>query len=199
MRARRVALLIALVAGGFACRPAGADRAASRGGTVDSVRPRDAELAQFRRGLSRVDSLSGGASTREALVRDYVRALEQRDTTALRTMLMSVSEYAWLYYPTTLQALPPYDLSPELLWFTMSRRSEQDLGVALAEIAGKPLGYVGHTCADTARVEGENRIWGYCAVERRLQDGRTTRERLFGLIIERHGRYKFVNYANKLS
>lgn len=189
--------MLAIAAGAGACRPASADRPSTRAGAVDSVRPREVELAAFRSGLPRTDTLAGGAATRDALVRGFIRALEQRDTAALRTMLLSPAEFAWLYYPTTLQALPPYDLSPELLWFTLSRRSDQDLAVALAERGGSPLGYVRHACADTARIEGDNRIWGFCTVERRFS-GQTSTERLFGLIIERDGRFKFVNYANKL-
>src|SRR5262245_9032664 len=66
---------------------------------VDSVLPREVEIARFRAGLPPVASLSGGASSREALIRRFVTALETSDTAGLRNLLMSRAEFAWLYYP----------------------------------------------------------------------------------------------------
>ena len=66
----------------------------------------------------------------------------------------------------------------------------------LAERAGRSLGYVGHACQQP-RIEGENRLYPYCGVRRVTAAGALT-ERLFGLIIERGGSYKFVSYANQL-
>jgi hypothetical protein len=194
---RGLVLLVLLGTAG-ACRPAAADRDREPAGTVDSVVPRARELAEFRRGFVAATRLEGGEPTREALVRRFVRALETGDTIALRRQLLSRAEFAWLYYPTTTQAGPPYDLGPDLLWFTLFQRSDRDIALALREFGGRPFGYLGHTCAAAPRVEGDNRIWGYCAIRRRAAGRQPTTERLFGLIIERGGRYKFVSYANKL-
>jgi hypothetical protein len=190
----RYIVVIALAAAAAALTGCGRpERAAAESVVVDSARPRAVELAEFRAGLPEVRGLEGGATSREALVRSLVRALERSDTAALASLLLSRAEYAWLYYPTTPQSLPPYDLSPALLWFTLSRRSDQDLAVALQTFGDSAIGYRGHSCAATPRREGENLIWGYCIV--RVRAGAV---RLFGLIIERGGRFKFVSYANKL-
>jgi hypothetical protein len=167
-------------------------------GVIDSVIPRGVALERFRQGLPKVDSLSGGARSRDALVRDYIRALETRDTTALAALVMTRPEYAWLYYPTNPQALPPYDLSPSLLWFMIEQRSQQGLGHALGERGGQPLHVVGYGCDARPSEEGENRVWAPCMVRRLQAPGDTVTERLFGPILERGGRFKFVSLANKL-
>ncbi|MFL5496480.1 MAG: hypothetical protein ACJ8DC_18995 [Gemmatimonadales bacterium] len=165
---------------------------------IDSAVPREVALRRFQQASRRVATLAGGERTREALVRAYVRALERRDTTALARLLLTRDEFAFLYYPTNPRGLPPYDLAPELMWFMLSQGSERGLGRALQERGGRPLGYLSHQCDGMPSREGENLVWGPCQVRRRLPDGGRGSERLFGLILERGGRYKFVSYANKL-
>jgi hypothetical protein len=165
---------------------------------IDSVVPREVALRQFQEASRRVDALAGGARSRQALVRAYVRALERRDTTMLARLLLTRDEFAFLYYPTNAQGLPPYNLAPDLMWFMLSQGSEKGLARALQERGGSPLGYVGHRCDGNPSREGQNLVWGPCLVQRRLPDGLGGAERLFGLILERGGRYKFVSYANKL-
>ena len=173
-------------------------QASAQPARVDSIVPRAVALERFRVGMPPVESLSGGATSRDALVRRFARALEARDTAALEQMVLTKAEYAWLYYPTNPQGLPPYDLSPGLLWFMIESRGTWRLGHALEERGGRPLGYVGHDCDPTPSIEGANRVYGPCLVRRVETPGDTVAERLFGLIIERDGRFKFVSYANKL-
>jgi len=165
---------------------------------VDSVVPRDEAVRRFRAGLPEVDSLAGGRPTRDALVRDFVRALERQDTVALRAMVMTKAEFAWLYYPTNPQGLPPYDLSPSLLWFMTEGRSNQGLTLALGERGGQQLHVVGYVCEGAASREGANTVHGPCLLRRYQARGDTASERLFGPILERGGRFKFVSYANRL-
>ncbi|MGZ8398693.1 MAG: hypothetical protein ACXWWN_06625, partial [Gemmatimonadales bacterium] len=65
------------------------------------------------------------------------------------------------------------------------------------ERAGRALRYLGHTCI-SPRVEGKNRVHPSCELRRVTAAGDTVAERLFGLILERDSRYKFVGYANRL-
>jgi hypothetical protein len=37
----------------------------------------------------------------------WVKAMEAADTAALKRLLISRDEFAWLYYPTASQGLPP--------------------------------------------------------------------------------------------
>ena len=93
------------------------------GRVVDSIIPREEAVRRFRAGLSPVDSLAGGARTRDALVKAFVRALGESDTAALAGLTVSRAEFAYLYYPTAAEGKPPYDLEPGLMWFMLSQRS----------------------------------------------------------------------------
>lgn len=192
-----------LAAVGALCLVAGCGRssattpAAHRSTHVDSLIPRAEALRRFRAGIPPVDSLAGGVATRDALVRRYVRALEQRDTVALRRLLLTRSEFAYLYYPTNPQGLPPYDLNPDLMWFMLSTGSEKGLTRALAELGGRQLGYRGYGCDSVPSRQGANTVWGPCLVHLAPTGEDSGSQRLFGLIVERGGRYKFVSYANR--
>lgn len=178
-------------------RPGGADVSGAPT-HVDSVVPRAVALERFRAGLDSVDTLSGGAPSLDALVRRFARALEARDTAALAVMVLTRREFAWLYYPTNPQGRPPYDLSPELMWFMLVENSRKGLAHALEERGGRRLGFAGYSCDPSPSREGANTVWGPCPVRRVQAPGDTTTERLFGLVLERGGRFKFVSYANRL-
>jgi hypothetical protein len=170
---------------------------AARSGYVDSAIPIEEALRRFRAQLPRPAGLKGGYPSREKLVRAFARAVETRDTAALRRMVMDRGEFAWLYYPSSPLSRPPYELSAGLMWFQMQGESERGASRLLSERAGHALGYIGHNCAPP-RVEGKNRIHSSCELRRVTAARDTLAERLFGLILERDGRYKFVGYANRL-
>lgn len=164
---------------------------------VDSILPRAEALRRFQAGARQTDSLSGGARSRDALVRMFLTALEARDTARLRALALDRDEFAFLYYPTAPQGLPPYDLTPDLLWFVQQSASDKGLARALATRGGPHLGFDGYRCDTIPSRQGPNVVWGPCVVRHR-QGGGMAEERLFGLIIERGGRFKFVSYGNKL-
>lgn len=177
----------------------GDGQAASRAPAhVDSVVPRAVEVAQFREGLIDPTELGGGAASREELVRRYVRALEQADTAGLAALAITRAEFAYLYYPTNPEADPPYDLSPGLMWFMLEQNSRKGMLHALEEKGGRPFGYLGCRCDATPSHQGANTVWGPCLVRHRQAGGDVVEERLFALIVERGGRFKFVSLANKL-
>ncbi len=181
-------LLCSLLAAAGACRRQPAQAAAAPPQHVDSVIPREIEVAQFRAGLEQPSGLLDAAPSRDALVARYVRALEHSDTAALAALAINRAEFAYLYYPTNPEAEPPYDLSPDLMWFLMQEGSRKGLLRALEHRGGRPLGSVDLTCNDPPSHQGENTVWS-CLVHQ---------ERLFGPILERGGRFKFVSLANKL-
>lgn len=194
---RLLSVLAASVA--FAACPAGQEGTAPRhADVVDSVVPRAVALARFRSGLDPVADLSGGAASREALVATFVRALETADTTTLGTLVVTRQEFAWIYFPTAPQGLAPYDLAPELFWFMLESRGRRGLIRLLEDRAGTPMGYLRTDCPPAPSIEGENRVWGPCLVIREKPQGDSIAERLFGPIIERRGRFKFVSYGNRL-
>jgi hypothetical protein len=189
----RLATLAALAIALAAC---GGAAPAAREAVVDSAVPIDTLLGRFRNGLDRPGGFTGGAASRNALVRRFIRATEQADSAALRDLALTRAEFAWLYYPSLPEAAPPYELDPRLMWFMIETTSGRGLRTLLEERGGRPLGFVDHECEGQRRF-GPNTVWGPCTI-RRLQAGDTTAEVLFGPVVEHGGRFKFVSYANRL-
>jgi len=194
---KSIALVIAACLAPAACGSDGRAAHAEAATHVDSIVPRDVALARFRSGLVEPPSLSGGAPSREVLVREFIAALERRDTVTLHGLLMTRAEFAFLYYPTNPEGLPPYDLSPGLMWFLLEGNSQRGLSHAFEDRGGRRLRYLGVHCQPPLQ-QGENTVWAGCVVSRQQAPGDTVIELLFGPIIERGGRFKFISYANKL-
>jgi hypothetical protein len=197
---RSLTLLIVVAVIGFgACseRRAAAAPPTRAPGHVDTILPRAEALRRFQASAYPTDTLADAARSRDALVRTFVHSLETRDTARLGRLSLTRDEFAFLYYPTAPQGLPPYELPPDLFWFTLQQGSDKGLHRALEARSGHPLDYLGYRCDPVPSHEGANIVWGPCTVRYRA-GSRTQEERLFGLIIEREGRFKFVSYANKL-
>lgn len=191
-----------LLAGALALAACDGPRGAASS-VADSARPAaaapsiEASLRRFREGLPAVTALAGGAPSRDSLVRRLARAVERRDTLAVREMTLSRAEFAYLYYPSTQYVRPPYELAPETLWFLSQQNSEKGAGRLLQRHGGRALGLVDHACPREPAAQGANRLWEECTVRYRPAGADSVaRRRLFGTIIERGGRFKFVSYAN---
>ena len=152
-------------------------------------------MERFREGLTPTTGLSGGASSVSDLTDRLIRALEASDTAAIRSLVLDRAEFAYLYYPHTEYVAPPRAQPPALLWLFISQNSEKGAVRLVRRLAGRPLGYHGVTCPDAPRAEGPNRLWVGCTVS--LGEGDAASDtHLFGSIIERDGRFKFVSYTN---
>ena len=163
---------------------------------IDSVFPADEEARRFRLEVGdSTDTLRHAAVSRAELVERFRVAVERNDDPALRRLAVDAVEYASLVYLTSRNARPPYFLKPRTAWFQMSASSDRDASVLLRKFGGQPFRIASVTCADTAILEGMNRLWDGCRVRFR---GDTSSARLFGLIVERDRRFKFLSLANKL-
>ena len=164
---------------------------------VDSARPIEESLRRFRQNLAASVELANAERSRDAVVRRFIRAVERSDTTDLREMVLSRSEFAWLYYPTSPHTRPPTIQPPELVWFLHLENSQKGVTRVLARFGGRSLRVRGYTCALPPRTEDGNTVWDDCLLH--LGAGRdTTSFRLFGGVIERAGRYKLFSYSNDL-
>ncbi len=194
----QLATAVALVTVG-AC---GGSESSRTGVVIDSALPRDVEIANFQRDRTPVTEFSGGAESREELVRRFFRAVSGRDTAELSSMLLTVEEYAFLYYETAFQATPPRSLPPDLLWFMQETQSRQGISRLLDEYGGREQTYISHACGEnqfSPRTEGENTVWGFC-VSKWIDSasGDTVSGQIFGLVVERGGVWKFVTYNNDI-
>jgi hypothetical protein len=166
------------------------------GRVVDSILPREEALRRFRQDLPPVDSLRGGAASRDALVAELLAALGRSDTATLARLAISRSEFAYLYYPTAAEGKPPYDLEPGLMWFMQFERSNQSIRTVLQRLSGQRMTLVDYACGKGEVREGENVIVGPCLVRWRNEAGDTITGRLFSRILERGGRFKVLGYAD---
>ena len=197
------AALIVLAALVSACRgespraaAAAQPTASVSAGVIDSVVPIDVALRRFRSQVPRVDRLHSTVSGRDALVRAVVVALSRSDTTTVVRLALNLAEYAWLYYPSTKIARPPYELPPALAWFQLQERDRKGALRALRELSGHRVDFRGYRCDATPMVEGQNRIWTGCVVTIARDGARPVSIRLFGGIIERDGRFEVLSYEN---
>jgi hypothetical protein len=171
--------------------PAGAPT----GAVIDTALPLGEALRRFRAGLPQVDSLGGGALNRDDLVRRFVRAVERSDTASLRAMIVSRAEFAYLYYPTSPYTRPPTKQAAALAWFFVIEPSKVGITRVLDRFGGTPLGYRGYLCTAPSKREGGNVLWEGCSVRIRTVAGPQVFQ-LFGPILQRDGRFKFLSYAN---
>ena len=165
---------------------------------ASSAEPHEAELRDFRAELGAApETLSGGSPSARALVHRWVRAVQAADSAELRRMAITRAEFAYLYYPSSPIARPPYDLPPALMWLQLESNSGKGVRDVLRKRARAPLWMVDFAC-DLPDTQGRNRIHGGCHVQRRTAQGDTLTERLFGAILERDGRFKFLSYSSRL-
>jgi hypothetical protein len=177
--------------------PAVAPRALGRPrGHVDSFLTLDHALRRFRRDSApaAVSRLEPAAPSRDSLVRLFAAAVARRDTLALRAYALDASEFAWLFYEDSPLARPPYELDPQMMWFQLQQQSVKGRRRVVARLGGAPLALVGHRCGEPRR-QGASRVWEGCVVRLR-EGGAVVERRLFGSIVERAGRWKFVGYGN---
>lgn len=163
---------------------------------IDSILPIEEQLRRVRVGLPRVDSLAHGAESRDALVREVIRATEASDTAALNRLLLTPAEYAWIYYPAHVYSRPPYELDPRTHWMLIQGGNEKGLARLLKYRGGQSLAFRGYACEVSDAVESPLREWKQCTV-RVTVDGVRKKDVLFGSIVEWRGRYKLVSFANQ--
>lgn len=199
-RAAAAVWMLAAALGGGCARGEGVTaEVAPPAAHVDSIFPIEEELRRFRATLDEhPERLAQAAPDRDELIRRFVAALEAGDLPALQSLALTRAEFAYLYYPYTRYTRRPYELGPAIVWFEMQNYSGRGLSRALQRHGGRPLGFAGYRCPEDPLVEGENRIWTGCVVERVTAGGRTQALPLLGPILERRGEFKFLSHANRL-
>ena len=165
------------------------------GDKVDSILPMAEYIRRFRSGLVEPAAFEDGAPDRETLARRYLAAVSRRDTAALRGMLVTRAEFAWLVFPDHLYSRPPYELDPDIFWLQLREETGKGATRVLQRYGGVPLTYAGMECQrDTVQiVSGPDTVWNKCRLSYRTADSTLTRG-LFGSIVQRRGRFKFLSY-----
>lgn len=186
---------------------AGCDRAAEAGvrpaksvatsiTKIDSILPPGEALCRFQLELPVVTELADAPRSRDRLVSEFVEALERADTAAVAKLRVSKPEYAFLYFPSSVYSRKPYELPPDVAWLLSEQNSMKGATRLLRRLSGRDLRFDGYACGTSVR-EQENVFWRDCQVSY-VDPGSSVRvtRRLFGAIMQREGRYKFLSYAN---
>jgi len=156
----------------------------------------DVALGRFRADLDEATRLTSGAASRDELVRRIVDALAAADTAAFEALAVNRSEWAWLYFPTSPVALPPYELPPGLAWFQLQEGNRKGVLRALRELGGRRIDYRGYRCPDEPTIQGNNQVWSDCRVTLSRDGADPVTIALFGAILERDDRFAILSYAN---
>ena len=189
-----IALAVAGCEGG---NPAVAAQVSTAAVQVDTVFPVEDALRRFRADLLDPSGLRNGEPSVEALVERWVDAVESHDTATVRRLVLDRSEFAYLYYPTSPFSREPYYQPPELVWFQFQANSEKGIVRVLRRLGGSELRYVGVECPEPPKSQGGNRVRERCVVLR-AAGADTVSQVLFGGILERGARFKFISYANQM-
>jgi hypothetical protein len=168
---------------------------AQPGYVVDSIFPIEEEIRRFNAELVRPDSLVGGARSRAELLRLFEKALARQDTSGLQELLVSRSEFGYFVFPESPYARAPYKTKPAIVWMQLVSDSERGLSRLLARVAHNQVRISNLECLVDADREGRNRYWRNCTVNLRDNTGASRRLQLFGQIVERDGRMKFLSYS----
>lgn len=165
-------------------------------GPVDSILPMDESIRRFRTDLPEVIRLSGGANSRDELVAAFVGAVERNDTAGIRRLQLSRSEYAYLYFPSSIYMKEPYRQPPAVAWFLNSENSDKGISRVLRRLGGRGIEFRGYACS-TETAEGDNTFFRSCVIDYLdPEESAHVSRKLFGAIMARDGHYKFLSFAN---
>lgn len=167
------------------------------GYVVDSIFPPEEALRRFQAeaGGVPVTGLADGARSHDALLLQYWSLLAAGDTLALAPLVVSQSEFAYVYYPESDE--PSYGLLPNVSWLLLSNNSGRGLVRALSVAQSSTTGVTRSVCAQEPRTVGRNRIHGPCGVVRPRGAGGDTLW-IATHIIERDGIFKLMSFTNEL-
>jgi hypothetical protein len=173
---------------------------AQPGYVVDSIFPIPEALRRFRTAIGgeTATALTGGSSTREALVERLVKAIAAADTLTVRAMAVTPREFADLYYPESPYSRPPYQQQPAFAWEMIRTPSDGGMHDLFRKLGGSAITYVSHTCAEKVERSGATTRYTDCVVTTRDATAGEFTRRLFGSILEHRGQFKFLSYTNKL-
>jgi hypothetical protein len=168
------------------------------GGVVDSILPIAEQLRRFRVDLPATDTLRYASTSREALVSRWAAAIAKNDTSDLNAMIMDRAEFAWLYYPETPMAKPPYEAPPQLLWGQLLASSNKGATQLVNRFGGRRVTASRFRCPTPPEAQGANVLHRKCEARLTAPGAQTVDGILFGTIIERDGRFKFVGLSTDL-
>ncbi|MGQ0643437.1 MAG: hypothetical protein ACT4P6_22045 [Gemmatimonadaceae bacterium] len=169
---------------------------AQPGYVVDSIFSAGEESRRFNAGMARPAALAGSAASRGELVRLFSRALQRHDTAGLRAALITRAEFGYFVFPESPFAREPFKTKPGVIWMQLEAESARGITRLLERVAGHDVRLTDVRCDREPERQGRNTYWRDCSVLVSRGEAAPTRAQLFGHILERNGRVKFVSYAS---
>lgn len=171
------------------------------GYVVDSLFTPEEDLRRFRATVTGEPprTLTGGAPSTDALLRQYWSLLTTSDTLAMTDLVVSRGEYAYLYFPFSREAAA--HMPPAAGWELILAQSGRGLTRALlhAEAARTQRAtVVGTVCSGAPRLVGGGRLYGPCGIILRRAEGTDTLWIAKSLFV-RDGVHKLLGLQNELS
>lgn len=170
---------------------------AQPGYVVDSILPPAEALRRFQQDVANPGEFANAEPSRDALVERFIRAVESNDSLSLIRSAVHRGEFAHLIYPQSPFARSTSYQPPDVAWFQLSNGSVQGFRRTMARHGGSAMGFGGYRCPNQPERLGDLTIWRGCVLEVRV-DGVRTATRLFGPIVSRNGRFKFLSLSNDL-
>lgn len=169
------------------------------GYVIDSARPIPEEIRRFaaRIGGEPVASFAHASASADALIRRVVRDVTAADSTDLASAAITPREFIDLVYPSSPYTHPPYQQPPDLVWMQIANPSAAGYRRLLARRGGQVFSYVAHACARKPERQGSNTLIADCVITVRDPSNAQIKQRWFGSIIERDGRFKILSYSNQ--
>jgi hypothetical protein len=131
----------------------------------------------------------------EELARAVLRAVEQRDVSRLRELMLNETEFRDIVWPELPAARPERNLSAGFLWTDLRQKSEGNLDRLLNEYGGQSYRLVSVRFTGGTSQYRTYLVHRSAAVETRDADGHAQTLRLFGSVIQRGRGFKVFSYV----
>lgn len=167
------------------------------GYVIDSVFSPEENLRRFQATVAGAPptSLQDGARSTDELLRRYWTLLAASDTMAMRPLIVSRAEYAYVYFPESGEG--EAGMPPHIGWELLLAQTGRGLTRALVAAGRAPASVEGTVCSAARRQVGRSTIYGPCGVIVRRSATRDT-VWLATTLIARDGVHKLMGLQNEL-
>lgn len=131
----------------------------------------------------------------DAVAHAVVLGLTARDAGALRAIALTEDEFRRLVWPKLPTSRPERNIPWDYVWKDLAGKSRMQLQARLNEWHDRGFTVVGVSYAGETTDYETFRVHRATEVTLRDSDGHETKGRLFGSLIEQHGRYKVFSYV----
>ncbi len=169
------------------------------GYVIDSVFTPEENLRRFQATVAGAPpaAFTGGARSTDDLLRRYWALLSTGDTLAMRPLIVTRAEYAYLYFPESGEG--EAGIPPAIGWELLLAQTGRGLTRALGAAGRAPSSVVATVCSAVSQRAGRSTIYGPCGVVI-VHPGSAARDTVWVVktLIARDGVHKLMGLQNEL-